>query len=104
MFTLKKLAVTTTLCVATMMMQSPANALGPAAGGGYQTGYACTNSGGNLILRAGPGQNFAKLMGIAHGVQLVVLDEIAGRDGMTWYKVKIGKHVGYVRYDYVCGL
>ena len=104
MMTLKKYASAAAVLVAALVMQSPANALGPAAGGGYQTGYACTNSGGNLILRAGPGQNFAKLMGIGHGVQLVVLDEISGRDGFSWYKVRVGKRIGYVRYDYVCGL
>lgn len=102
--TLKKFAVTATLFATAIAMQSPANALGPAAGSSYQTGYACTNSGGNLILRAGPGQQFAKLMGLKHGTDLTVLDEVSGKDGLSWYKVKVGKRIGYVRYDYVCGL
>lgn len=101
--TLKKLAAATTLVAAMVAMQSPANALGPAAKA-VETGYACTNSGGNVILRAGPGQNFAKLMGVGHGAGVVVLDEVTGRDGMSWYKVKVGKKVGYMRYDFVCGL
>lgn len=101
--TLKNLATTATLVIATLAMQSPANALGPAANT-TQTGFACTNSGGNVILRAGPGQKFAKLMGVGHGAGVVVLDEVTGRDGMTWYKVKVGKKVGYMRYDFVCGL
>lgn len=101
--TLKQFATTVALAVSMVAMQSPANALGPAAVS-VQTGYACTNSGGNVILRAGPGQNFAKLMGIGHGAGVVVLGEYTGRDGMTWYKVKVGKRVGYMRYDFVCGL
>lgn len=102
--TLKKLATATTVLAAAMLMQSPANALGPAAGGGHQTGYACTNSGGNLILRAGPSQKSKKLAGIEHGTDIVVLDEVSGKDGFAWYKVRVGKRVGYVRYDFVCGL
>lgn len=103
-FSLKQLATTVALTVAAVTLQSPANALGPAATSAVQTGYACTNSGGNVILRAGPGQNFAKLLGVGHGAGVVVLSEYTGRDGMSWYKVKVGKRIGYMRYDFVCGL
>lgn len=97
-----KLLTASAVIAAAFAIQTPAQALGPAAA--YATGYACTNSGGNLILRAGPGQKFAKLTGLRHGTDLVILDEVSGRDGFSWYKVRVGKRIGYVRYDYVCGL
>ena len=97
----KTIAAVTVLAAA-IMMQSPANAMGPA--GRVNSGYACTNSGSNLILRAGPGQQFAKLSGIKYGTILPVIDSATGRDGMLWYKVRHGKRIGWVRYDYVCGL
>lgn len=102
--TFKQLATATTILAAAVMVQSPANALGPAAGDSYQTGYACTNSGGNLILRAAPSQKSKKLAGIEHGTDITVLDEVNGKDGFVWYKVRVGKRIGYVRYDYVCGV
>ncbi|WP_083101681.1 SH3 domain-containing protein [Faucicola atlantae] len=91
-----------TLLAAVVLIQTPAHALGPA--GRVNSGYACTNSGSNLILRAGPGQQFAKLNGIRYGTSLPILNSATGRDGMLWYKVRFGKRVGWVRYDYVCGL
>lgn len=97
--TLKQILTATTLIASAVVMQSPANALGPAA---KVSNYACTNSGDNLILRSGPGQKFKKLAGIPDGSALTVLDEVTGGDGMSWYKVKFGKRIGYVRYDYVC--
>ncbi|WP_082987742.1 SH3 domain-containing protein [Faucicola atlantae] len=98
----RKTMATVTVLAAAIMMQLPANAIGPA--GRINSGYACTNSGGNLILRAGPGQQFAKLSGIKYGTTLPVIGSATGRDGMLWYKVRHGKRIGWVRYDYVCGL
>lgn len=93
---------TLSLLISALFLQTSAYALGPA--GRVSTGYACTNSGSNLILRAGPGQQFAKLNGIRYGTSLPILNSATGRDGMLWYKVRFGKQIGWVRYDYVCGL
>lgn len=97
-----KLLTIAMLVVGALTFQGQANALGPA--GSVSKGYVCTHSGSNLIMRAGPGQNFAKLTGLAYGTDVIVVDTVSGRDGMTWYKVRAGKRIGWVRYDYVCGL
>lgn len=93
------------LCTA--FTQTPAFAnttpkTGPA--GKPTTGQACTHSGGTLNLRLGAGQNFQKVANIPHGADLAVLDSVGAKDGFTWYKVRFGKKVGFVRSDYVCGL
>lgn len=100
---MKKTFLTVAIVVASMLgFQGQANALGPAAN--VTTGHVCTNSGGNLTMRSGPGQNFAKLTSLAYGTNVVILDTVTGRDGMMWYKVRAGKRIGWVRYDYVCGV
>lgn len=97
----KLLALTGIFCGA-MLFQGQANALGPAAGA--ESCYACTHSGGSLILRAGPGQKFKKLAGIPYGTTLPIIDSVDGKDGFIWYKVRYGKRIGYARSDYVCGV
>lgn len=76
--------------------------VGPA--GNALTGKACTHSGGTLNLRAGAGQNFKKVANVPHGTDLLVLESVGAKDGFTWYQVRFGKKVGFVRSDYVCGL
>lgn len=85
------------------LLSMSAHALGPAANGGY-TGYACTNSGGALNMRSNAGQKFKVVAKLSHGTDLVILDSKTASDGMEWYKVRAGKRIGWVRYDYVCGV
>lgn len=89
--------------LASSLFVQTAYATGPAAKRGV-TGYVCTNSGGTLILRSGPGQQFKKITNIMHGAPVTAFKEVVGRDGMSWYNVSAGRHQGWVRYDYVCGL
>lgn len=89
-----------------LCLQTPALAetktTGPA--GNAVSGQACTHSGGTLNLRAGAGQTFQRVASIPHGTELIVIDSVSAKDGFTWYKVRFGKKVGFVRSDYVCGL
>lgn len=99
---IKKTLTISTIVASAVLLQSQALAVGPA--GNTQVGQACTHSGGTLNLRAGAGQNFQKVASIPHGTDLAVLDSVSAKDGFTWYKVRFGKKVGFVRSDYVCGL
>lgn len=99
---LTKLAKILALTAMVGVSSISAYALGPAAS--VANGYVCTHSGGTLNMRSGAGQNFKVVAKLKHGTDVSVIDSRAARDGMEWYKVRAGKSVGWVRYDYVCGL
>lgn len=96
---MKKIALAA-LIATTLAMPSHAQ-MGPAAGGG-DYGTICTHSGSNVLLRAGAGQKFAIRAKMPSGSDVVVLSSTVGGDGLTWHKVRYGKKIGFVRYDYVC--
>lgn len=85
------------------LLSTSVYALGPAANA-YGSGYACTNSGGALNMRSNAGQKYKVVAKLSHGTDLVILDSKTASDGMEWYKVRAGKRIGWVRYDYVCGV
>lgn len=107
---MKRLTQSLAICgmvASALILQAPAFAnenktTGPA--GKPIVGQACTHSGGTLNLRSDAGQTFTKIDNIPHGTDLIVLDNVGAKDGFTWYKVRFGKKVGFVRSDYVCGL
>jgi uncharacterized protein YraI len=59
-----------------------------------QAASVCTNRGGNVNVRTGPGTRYRIAYSVSSGQYIQVL----GRSG-TWYRVP----GGYIRADFVCG-
>lgn len=74
--------------------------VGPAYNG--ISGYVCTHEGGNVMLRAGAGQNHKVLARMPSGSDVRVLEERTS-GGWLWYKVRFAGTTGWARADYICG-
>lgn len=68
----------------------------------HASGYICTHTGSNVMLRSGAGKNFRIVARMPSGSYVNVLNSTYGRDGMVWYRVNYNGRVGFARADYVC--
>lgn len=68
----------------------------------HASGYVCTHTGSNVMLRAGAGKNFRVVARMPSGAYVNVLNSVRGRDGMVWYRVNYYGSVGFTRADYIC--
>jgi uncharacterized protein YraI len=68
-----------------------------------QAATICTQQGGSVNLRRGPGQNYRVIISLRSGAFVEILGSVEGDDGFVWYRVSVRGRTGFIRGDFVCG-
>lgn len=55
----------------------------------------------SLNVRSGPGTSYSRVMNLAKGTSVTVINETTGSDGKLWYQIRSGGSTGYVLGTYL---